>query len=156
VSGLVDYTSASAWSGDRARDVSLAEVAGHAVDRAHERWPDARIELDADDSTADVDAELVVRAIGNLVDNALVHGAAPVVVRVEQGLLRVEDHGPGFAIDAGAADPFEPFVSGGGGSGIGLAFVRHVARAHGGDAWIDPVQPSCVVMSLAERPEARP
>ena len=46
-------------------------------------------------------------------------------------MLIVEDSGPGIPEEL-ASRVFEPFVSGGRGTGLGLAFVRHVATAHGG------------------------
>ena len=92
---------------------------------------------------ARVDSLLVERVLDNLLDNALkaiasrggrvVLGAG----RSEQGVeLVVEDDGPGV-------DPalrhrlFTPFVTGGGGSGLGLFFVRQVAEAHGGRVLVE-------------------
>jgi two-component system sensor histidine kinase MprB len=148
VAGLVDYTAATAWSGDRRRGVPLADVASRAVERAMQRWPDADIRLTADDSTGDVDEELVIRALGNLVDNAVVHGDGTIRVSVVDGTFLVGDAGDGFG---GLTDDeaFLPFVSDRDGSGLGLAFVRHVARAHGGEAWIESSSPPVVAVRLA-------
>jgi two-component system, OmpR family, sensor kinase len=82
------------------------------------------------------DADLVRRAIGNLLDNALRHGRVPgqpaiVHITVAGGRVTVADHGPG--IDAAMAEEsFERFQSSGGSSGLGLSIVRWVAEAHGG------------------------
>ena len=82
------------------------------------------------------DADLVRRAIGNLLDNALRHGRKPgqpaiVHITVAGGRVTVADHGPG--IDAAMAEErFERFHSSGGSSGLGLSIVRWVAQAHGG------------------------
>jgi signal transduction histidine kinase len=82
------------------------------------------------------DADLVRRAIGNLLDNALRHGRqagqpAIVHITVAGGRVTVADHGPG--IDAAMAEEsFERFKSSGGSSGLGLSIVRWVAQAHGG------------------------
>jgi signal transduction histidine kinase len=82
------------------------------------------------------DADLVRRAIGNLLDNALRHGRVPgqpavVHITVAGGRVTVADHGPG--IDAAMAEEsFERFQSSGGSSGLGLSIVRWVAQAHGG------------------------
>jgi signal transduction histidine kinase len=90
----------------------------------------------------DVDRAHVERALGNLVENALLYGRGPVRLRAS-GLgsvveLHVSDEGDGF-------DPrflrvaFERFTRAdearaSKGTGLGLAIVDAVARAHGGTA----------------------
>ena len=76
------------------------------------------------------------RALGNLVENALLHGAAPVTVRVRPGEVIVDDAGPGIPADQRTA-MFERFRRGADvqnrpGSGLGLAIVRQDIAAHGG------------------------
>lgn len=148
VAGLVDLVAASAWARRGDADVALGDVAHAAVETAARRWPGEAVSVEADGSRALVDVDLVGRALGNLIDNALVHGRAPVELRVEDAVVTVRDSGDGFT---DPDTPFEPFVSGGGGSGLGLAFVRHVARAHGGDAWIEPGAQGLVRLTLAPR-----
>jgi signal transduction histidine kinase len=84
------------------------------------------------------------RAVENLVDNALRHGAGEVVVRAAARgagvTVSVADRGPGIA-PALLASAFDPFTSGDRdgarpGSGLGLAIVRAVADAHGGSVHI--------------------
>jgi two-component system, OmpR family, sensor kinase len=86
------------------------------------------------------------QALGNLVDNALRHGAGDVVLRARRsdsyGGVEVEvaDDGPGFDPDL-AGRAFERFARGDaartrGGTGLGLAIVRAIAEAHGGRAEI--------------------
>src|SRR5262249_48656890 len=57
------------------------------------------------------------------------------------GWVRVSDNGPGVAASI-RPTLFEPFVSGKpSGVGIGLALSRKIARAHGGDLLLEPVEP---------------
>ena len=88
------------------------------------------------------DSERVEQALGNLVENALVHGEGPVriVAEAKNGLveLHVLDEGPGFP-DGFAERAFDRFsraddARSSAGAGLGLAIARAIARAHGGDA----------------------
>jgi signal transduction histidine kinase len=85
------------------------------------------------------------QALGNLVDNALRHGAGDVILRAaaEDGgvALEIADAGAGFAPDI-AGRAFERFARGDvartrGGTGLGLAIVRAIAEAHGGRATLE-------------------
>ncbi|ADJ46842.1 two-component system histidine kinase [Amycolatopsis mediterranei S699] len=86
------------------------------------------------------------QVLDNLLANALRHappGSEVVLSATADGdglLIEVADEGPGFA-DGFAEQAFERFrradtarSRAGGGSGLGLAVVRAVARAHGGEA----------------------
>jgi heavy metal sensor kinase len=82
------------------------------------------------------------QALGNLVDNALRHGAGAIRLEArEQGdqiELHVLDEGDGFAADF-LPRAFERFgradeARTGGGVGLGLALVKAIAEAHGGSA----------------------
>jgi signal transduction histidine kinase len=84
------------------------------------------------------------QALGNLLDNALRHGAGTVVVQATQRGDRVElqvrDEGPGFPPDFLRA-AFERFTRADrtrttGGAGLGLSIARSIARAHGGEAYV--------------------
>jgi two-component system OmpR family sensor kinase len=101
------------------------------------------IEIDAKDGATIVADPLRIRqALGNLVDNALRHGAGDIVLRARTANeLEVSDQGPGFAPEI-ADRAFERFARGDdartrGGTGLGLAIVRAIAEAHGGRAVID-------------------
>jgi signal transduction histidine kinase len=80
------------------------------------------------------------RAMDNLILNAIQNtpqGGAITVDACRNGeslVLRVSDSGPGVAADV-RERLFEPFVTGrSGGTGLGLALVREIARNHQGDA----------------------
>jgi len=90
------------------------------------------------------DPRLLRRLLRNLLENARRHGDGEVEVRVERrggewARVRVLDRGPGVA-EAERDRIFEPFhrppgrPGTGEGHGLGLALVRQIARAHGGEA----------------------
>lgn len=86
------------------------------------------------------DAELVTMAVENVLRNAVEAGAKTIRVRVDAGSIVVADDGPGM--DARTRDrAFEEFyTTKATGSGLGLAFVRRVAEAHGWRARIDSTE----------------
>ena len=102
-------------------------------------------ELVVDDDTAAVltgDRRRLEQALGNLVENALQHGAGTIHLTAHADARRVElhvrDEGPGFPPEF-IADAFERFTRADaartrGGSGLGLAIVQVIADAHGGAA----------------------
>ncbi|GAB5603441.1 HAMP domain-containing sensor histidine kinase [Thermus sp. FJN-A] len=83
------------------------------------------------------DPELLALAVENVLENAHRHGRPPVraeVRREGEGVwLWLWDSGPGFP-EGLLPRVMEPFVHGGKGTGLGLALVAAVARAHGGKA----------------------
>ena len=104
--------------------------------RARSRRPEAVIELDTEASPFVGDPVRLERALGNLVENALLHGSSPVTVTVRPELITVDDAGSGIPI-ADREAMFERFRRGVGvqdrpGSGLGLAIVRQDIAAHGG------------------------
>ncbi len=120
------------------------------------RYEDAEVE--GQPVTVRGDPRLLRRMTRNLLENARRHGAPPIEVRVNRadGMaeLRVYDHGPGIP-DAEREDVFRPFhrfagARDRGGTGLGLALVRQIARRHGGDARYLGREPSgsCFVVSL--------
>jgi two-component system sensor histidine kinase MtrB len=112
------------------------------------------------------DKRRLERVVGNLVDNALIHGGSSVSVRVgaDDGVIRlaVEDRGPG--IPAGDLPRiFDRFYkadrsrarSGGRGSGLGLAIAQENARLHGGEIAVEsgPGRGARFVFRLPRRDE---
>jgi signal transduction histidine kinase len=108
---------------------------------------DRRIAADvAEGTVVDADRLRLEQAIGNLVDNALRHGAGTVTISASAAdgslVIHVADEGAGFE-PGFAAHAFERFsradeARSAGGSGLGLAIVDAIARAHGGEAGIAP------------------
>ncbi len=82
------------------------------------------------------------RAVGNLIENAIVYGKRAVVEleqRESEWLIRVIDDGPGIPVEFREA-AFAPFFRveasrnrNTGGTGLGLSIARSIVRAHGGD-----------------------
>ncbi len=102
-------------------------------------------ELDVDrtvDALIEADPLRLEQALGNLVDNALVHGAGAVTLsaRARDGVieLHVADRGSGFpaAFLQRAFDRFSRADEArtAPGTGLGLSIVALIARAHGGEA----------------------
>jgi signal transduction histidine kinase len=130
---------------------SVARAVGESIDTFEERHPDApRVERDlSPELVADVDAGQVRLAVDNLLENALKYapGGAPYRVSVAANgrdvSISVGDRGPGIA-RRDQARIFKPFERLDDrlsreteGSGIGLALVEQVARAHGGWVTVD-------------------
>jgi signal transduction histidine kinase len=96
----------------------------------------------------EADPEAISVALRNLVDNAIKYSPHEPTVWVEWGLekqyvaIRVRDQGPGIA-DSEKKAIFRKFVRGSAaaaanvkGSGVGLAMVRHIVAAHGGEVLV--------------------
>ncbi len=120
----------------------LAAVAERFSARAAELG--RQVEVEGDDVAFEADPKRIEQALGNLVENGLVHGAGTVTLRAlrrdQQVELHVSDDGAGFP-DEFAARAFDRFSRADearrrSGSGLGLAIVEAIARAHGGTAGV--------------------
>lgn len=95
--------------------------------------------------------DMLLRALVNLLDNAVKYSPrdSAITVRVQRDasarevVVSIRDQGLGID-EASQSQLFEPFFQVGGaapaasrGVGLGLAFVRSVARAHGGDVRVE-------------------
>ena len=135
-------------SPEGSREIVLAELARETLDSRSEllarRQLAARVEGDAA-ACIRGDLFLIQQALGNLIDNAIEFSpeGEDIVVTIAATThgyaVSVRDHGPG-APDYALPHLFERFYSlprpatGRKSTGLGLAFVREVAKVHGGTA----------------------
>jgi two-component system sensor histidine kinase MprB len=124
----------------RIEEVQLDDLVAGMVERAQARSPQTTFLTSLSPTVVRVDPLLVERAVSNLLDNAVKHGApgTPVEVIVRNGEVVVADHGPGIA-EEDLPRIFDRFYRAAGarakpGAGLGLAIVREAAEAHGGKA----------------------
>ncbi|WP_141005410.1 sensor histidine kinase [Nocardioides humi] len=118
--------------------VDLADVVDHAVQRVRRRAPGLEFEVFTRPWwVIGEDAELE-RAVTNLLDNAAKWSpeGGQVTVRLSDGVLTVDDQGPGIA-ETDRTRIFDRFWRSDDartmpGSGLGLAIVRQVAERHSG------------------------
>ena len=118
---------------------------------------DSSVSVEAAPGTMlDADGVRIEQALGNLVENALMHGAGNVLLaaRIEgDGVeLSVSDEGAGFPPDF-AEHAFDRFsradeARSQGGSGLGLAIVDLITRAHGGRAEVRNREGGGAVVSI--------
>ena len=122
-------------------DVRLDEIVRSAVQRTQRR-SDLRFQTDLEPTIVKGEADRVDRAVTNLLDNARKWSPAgePIEVELNDGVLTVRDHGPGFQ-EADLPHVFERFYRADrarsrsaerGGFGLGLAISQWIAEAHGG------------------------
>ena len=140
VSELVELATDQRAQGEPER-VDLAELAASVVDR-HRRRTETTFVAAFEPCEVVVNAALVERAIGNLVDNAVKWSPPrePVEISVagaeREARVRVRDHGPGIppALRESVFERFyrAPEARAQPGSGLGLSIVDYVARTHGG------------------------
>jgi two-component system sensor histidine kinase MprB len=118
--------------------VDLSEVADRAVARVRRRAPSVTFAVDAEPWWLVGESAALERAVTNLLDNAAKWSPAGGVVSlsVHNGVLTVDDQGPGIAeedlphvFDRFYRSPESRSMSG---SGLGLSIVRQVAHRHGG------------------------
>lgn len=122
----------------------LATVAGRLAPRAASA---GRALVVADGAAAGLtgDRDRLEQALGNLVDNALRHGSGTITLSAaalgDAVELSVADEGTGPPVEF-LPRAFERFSRAdpgrsGDGAGLGLAIVRAIARAHGGEARLE-------------------
>jgi signal transduction histidine kinase len=121
--------------------LELSSLLESVMDEAAETGGDTTVER-AEKTIIEGDPVALKRLVSNLVENALKYGGrARGRAFSEDGMaiIEIDDDGPGVP-PADLERVFEPFYRGEpsrnretGGMGLGLAVVRSLARAHGGD-----------------------
>ncbi|WP_456696543.1 sensor histidine kinase [Aeromicrobium sp. P5_D10] len=118
--------------------LDLAEVVAHAVDRVRLRAPDAHFDVEVEPWTVIGEAQLLERAVTNLLDNAAKWSPDDglITVRLSGGELTVIDQGPGINTED-LPHIFDRFYRSSEartlpGSGLGLSIVKRAAERHGG------------------------
>ena len=135
------------------RPIDAADSVRTAVDAFRPAATDLGITLQVDGPetlAADADPDRLAQIVANLVENAMKYAAARIIVDLApygSGDLdvRVRDDGPGIdpadlpqVFDRLYVSRTTPGRSVG--TGIGLAIVRELAGAMGGQAWVDPAE----------------
>jgi two-component system sensor histidine kinase MprB len=151
---------------DHVEPVELDSVVREAIARTERRAPGLRFDADLEPTIIVNAPDRVARAVGNVIDNARKYGPpdGDVEVTLRDGVLRVRDHGPGFA-ERDLAHVFDRFYRADAarrmpGSGLGLAIVKQAAEAFGGRVRAGNASDGGAVLevsfgSAAERPLAR-
>jgi signal transduction histidine kinase len=151
---LVDHVLVMARADLRAphapfRPVALLPIAAEEAARTGARLVEGAVDAAAGGAVVAGDPALLRHMLRNLLENARQHGrsgegpGADVEIQIAAGrervVVTVDDRGPGIP-ESERDQIFEPFFRGGrtraegrGGTGLGLALVRQVARFHGGE-----------------------
>ncbi|GIL40926.1 sensor histidine kinase [Roseiterribacter gracilis] len=144
VQGVLAFVRDESTAGPRQR-IDLASLLESLVDDM--RVTGASVELaEAPNLVVEGDGAALRRLFGNLIDNAIKYGGVARLRLTREGddaVTRIEDEGPGLAPHE-LERVFEPFYRAEpsrnretGGIGLGLAVVRTLVRAHGGDVSLE-------------------
>lgn len=138
--------------------IDLAHVARDAFELYEPFAEERGLTLQLDSGTAAFvlgDAELLLEAVGNLLDNAFRYAPVGSVVALsvlhqnEQPFMRVADRGSGIAVEdrERVLQRFYQIEKSRtvGGSGLGLSLVDAISRLHGFELRISDAGPGCIV-----------
>lgn len=130
----------------------IRETVEHLQPRANAAHMSLRVKVEQG-IVLSCDAQLLSRAISNLIENAIRYSQSPDVLvsawrTASAVMISVEDHGIGIPAEH-APRVFERFYrvdsarsAETGGSGLGLAIVRGISRLHGGDVSLAASEPT--------------
>ncbi|MFD9001384.1 ATP-binding protein [Streptomyces sp. NPDC059582] len=150
----------------RLRHVDVSCLVRDAAEDLRAQQPGRPVTVGADGALlVHADESGLRQVLGNLVANVRTHTPADVPVRLgverADGVVRlcVADEGPGLAAED-ASRIFDRFfrAGGGAGSGLGMAIVQGLVRAHGGDVAVctAPGEGLTVTVTLPARTPVRP
>ncbi|MEU3980380.1 HAMP domain-containing sensor histidine kinase [Streptomyces sp. NPDC026672] len=145
----------------RFRNVDVSRLVRDAADDLRVQQPDRPVTVAADGALlVRADESGLRQVLGNLLANVRTHTPDDVPVRLgverAEGVVRVcvADKGPGLA-EEDAARIFDRFfrAGGGAGSGLGMAIVHGLVRAHGGEVTVhtSPGEGLSVTITLPTR-----
>jgi sigma-B regulation protein RsbU (phosphoserine phosphatase) len=149
IAELLDFTQARLGGGLALRKapVDLHQAVAEGVSELAVAFPAARIDYTGTGGgTCTADANRIVQAIGNLVANAVSHGATgqPITVRTDSASapFRITVHNHGQPIPPELVPRlFQPMARGpdaaSHGVGLGLYIVREIVRGHGGEVRVE-------------------
>jgi two-component system sensor histidine kinase MprB len=136
-------------------EVRVDVLVGEVVEAARRRSPSTPFLLDLKPTVVTAVPGRLLRAVGNLIDNAVKYSppGEPVEVTVRRGELTVRDHGPGISA-AELPHVFDRFYRGAEargrpGSGLGLAIVRQVGEQLGGSVSAEAAAGGGTLMRLS-------
>jgi sigma-B regulation protein RsbU (phosphoserine phosphatase) len=150
IGDLLDFTQARLGGGltVRPEPADLHQAVADAVAELAAAFPDrAIVHRREGDGQCVADARRITQAVGNLVANAVAHGASGRPIAVHTGPagadfhVRVHNEGPVIPADA-LPTLFQPMVrgpgklGGEGGVGLGLYIVERIVQAHGGSVQV--------------------
>jgi two-component system OmpR family sensor kinase len=140
ISATLGFVRDATLAGPREK-LELSSLVESVLDEAAETGADATA-LPSERIVIQGDPVALRRLAANLVGNALKYGVRArgrVFIEGAEAVIEIQDDGPGIPIED-IERVFEPFYRGEpsrsretGGAGLGLAVVRSIARAHGGD-----------------------
>jgi two-component system, OmpR family, sensor histidine kinase SenX3 len=165
VDDLLELSLVEAQDAPARQRVAVRALVEDALDRVRAVADARAIDLEVSEIPAELavecDAQQVVSAIANLVDNAVKYSDSGTAVQLraehDDGRIVIEVRDHGIGIPARDLERiFERFYRvdqarsrATGGTGLGLSIVRHVAQSHGGDVTVESLEGEGSVFRLA-------